>query len=212
MRKILLFALSLLACQATILDRIVVTVGQQVITALQLDEEIRVTDFMNGQKLTFTVEARRTAADRLIQQLLVKRDMELSHYPLPEDQDVAKYLSQIQENHGGSAAFSSALAAYGLPEAILKQHLVLQLTTLRFIEYRFHPDLGISEGDIQAYYQNQVNSWRATHAGPAPSDFASSRQAIRQALEEARTDELLNAWLEESRRQVNIVYIDKALR
>ena len=211
MERLMIVALTLFSARAAVIDRIAITVGQQVITEQQLDEELRVTAFLNRESISRTPDSRRAAADHLVEQLLVKREMELSHYPLPKEEDVDKYFAELSATFGTPIMFSQALGQDDLTEPILKEHLALQLTTLRFIEYRFRPDTGISNSEIEASYQHQVSAWRANHPGGNPPSLASSRDPIRKALLEQRTDELLNAWLEETRKQVNIVYLDKAL-
>jgi hypothetical protein len=212
-RRILVLAFVLLPLsRAEILDRIAITVGRQVITELQLDEELRVTALLNHQPIAHDLQARRAAADRLVEQLLVKHEMELSHYPLPDTDDIEKYLQQVQADFGGETQFDQALTAYNLSENTLRDHLTLQLTTLRFIELRFRPNEGVSETDIQDYYQREIASWRANHPGGTPPALAASKESIRKTLVDARTDEVLSTWLEESRKQVNIIYLDKSLQ
>jgi len=188
-----------LPLSAAIVDRLAVTVGQQTITQLQLDEEIRVTALLNRRPVARDVETRRAAADRLVGQLLIRREMEQSRYPLPDQQDVDLYLEQIRAQNGGEAGLAKALVAYNLTESTLRQHLEVQLVTLRFIEYRFRPDATVSDEEIEAAYKGEA----AKNA---------TRESIRTTLTEARTDAALNAWLAESRRQVNIVYLDKTLQ
>jgi hypothetical protein len=187
--------------EAEIIDRIAITVEQQVITESQINEEVRVTALLNRQPLQHQ-EDRRAAADRLVQQLLVKREMDLGNYPAPTAEDVQKYYDQLSQSFGGADSFRLAIADYRLTGETLKQHLALQLTTLRFIEYRFRPNLDVSEEEIKAY--------RNRH--PALTAAESSRNAVREALIEERTDQILATWLEESRKQVNIVFLDKALQ
>jgi hypothetical protein len=180
-------------------DRLVVAVGQQTITQLQLDEEIRVTALLNRRPLVRDLETRRAAADRLVEQLVIRREMEQSRYPLPSEQDVNVYLEQIREQNGGEAGLAKALAAYRLTESTLRRHLESQLVMLRFIEYRFRPDATVSDEEIEAAYKGGAGK-------------NGSRESIRSALMEARTDAALNAWLAESRRQINVVYLDKSLQ
>ena len=198
--KTLLLAMCL-ACSlgGEIVDRLVVAVGQQTITQLQLDEEIRVTALLNRRSVARDLETRRAAADRLVEQLLIRREMEQSRYPLPDEGDVDLYLEQIRAQNGGAAGLAKALAAYQLTENTLRQHLEAQLVTLRFIEYRFRPDAAVSDEEIEAAYKGEAG--RNT-----------TRESIRNTLVEARTDAALNAWLAEKRRQINIVYLDKSLQ
>lgn len=208
----LLVSVLIFSASAAIVDRIAITVGQQVITEQELDEELRVAAFLNGEKINRTPEARRAAGDHLIQQLLVKREMEVSHYPTPAKEDVDRYLDDLRANFAGPEPFLRALRQYDLSEAALREHLALQLTTLRFIEFRFRPDVAISDSDIQSAYDREIAEWQTDHPGAAPPPLAASKEALRNKLLESRTDEALNAWLEESRKQVNIIYLDRALR
>jgi hypothetical protein len=183
-----------------IVDRLAVIVGQQTITQLQLDEEIRVTALLNRRAIARDVETRRAAADRLVEQLLIRREMEQSRYPLPDEQEVNQYLEQIRMQNGGQAGLAKALVSYELTESTLRQHLESQLVALRFIEYRFRPDAAVSDEEVETAYRRQE------------ADKKTPRESIRTALTEERTDTALNTWLAESRRQVNIVYLDKSLQ
>lgn len=212
MYRVLFFACLLLPLRAEVLDRIAIVAGRHVITELQIDEELRVTAFLNNQPVARDSTARRAAADHLIEQLLVEREMELSHYPLPDAADVDKYVARVRAALSNHKDFDGALRNYGLTPEILTQHLQLQLTTLQFIEFRFRPNLGISSSDIETYYQHQIAAWKAEHPGAPPPALADLKESIRKTLAEHRTDEALDAWLEESRKQANIVYLDHSLQ
>lgn len=188
--------------KAEIIDRIAIIVDQQVITESQINEEVRVTALLNQEPIPTKEEDRRSAADRLVQQLLVKHEMELGNYPTPTAEEVQTYYDQLSQIFGSLDRFRRAIASYQLTSETLKQHLALQLTTLRFIEYRFRPDFNVSEEDIAAY--------RRLH--PSSSTGALSHDAAREALVEERTDQILTTWLEESRKQVNITFLDRALQ
>lgn len=212
MRRLLLIWCLVGSLQAEIVDRLAIAVGQDVITELQIDEEIRVTAFLNQQPVTRTLDTRRAAADRLIAQLLVKREMQLSHYPLPEADEENSYFQKIQSGFGSRSSYERALTTYDLTESNLREHLALQLTTLRFIEYRFRPDVGISDADVENYYERELASWAYSRPSLAPPQPAQEKERIRKTLIEERTDEALDTWLRESRKQVEIVYIDKSLQ
>jgi hypothetical protein len=195
---------------AEIIDRLAIAVGNQVITELQIDEELRVAAMLNHKPVVRGLEERRDAADRLVEQLLIKREMDLSRYPLPGAADVDKYLQQIVESSGGAAEFSKALSSFSLTIETLRGHLALQLMELRFIDFRFRPDTAVSDSDVERAYQRQVLAWKQTHSGEAPN-FEVSREPLRAMLAEEHTDAALNTWLGESRKRVDIVYFDKTL-
>jgi hypothetical protein len=200
-----------LAASAEVVDRLAIAVGREVITELQLDEELRVTAFLNRQPIVRDLNARRAAADRLVQQLLVRHEMEVSRYPVPGEEDINKYFEQIRGGFGSASQFGEALVTYGLTEAILRDHLSLQLTTLRFIEYRFQPEIDVSEAEIRTAYEREVANWAAAHSGAAPR-LEPSRESIRKNLVEERIDRALDAWLQERRRRVRVIYVDASLQ
>lgn len=212
MYRLFLFAVLLAPSRAELVDRIAITVGQQVITELQIDEELRVTAFLNRQPVVREPDARRTAADRLVEQLFIRREMELSHYPLPDPADVSNYVEKIRADFGSNSEWDRELASYNVSESTLRDHLALQLMTMRFIALRFRPDIGVSEADVRDYYERQIATWKANHPGAAAPSLAASRESIYKALIEAHTDQVLTTWLEESRKQLNIVYLDKSLQ
>ncbi len=211
-RKYVLLLCLASVVNAELIDRLAIVVGQQVITELQLDEELRVTAFLNRQPVIRDAAMRRAAADRLVQQTLVKREMELSHYPLPDGAEVTQYLNGIRRQQGNDASrFTQALAAYRLSEATLKDHLALQLTTLRFIQYRFQPEIEVPDTVIAQRYKSEAADWKKTHNTPPPT-LKDSEASIRDTLIEERTDSALNKWLDDIRKRVTIRYLDRSLQ
>ena len=211
MRVIFVLVCALLPLRAEIIDRIAITAGPQVITELQLDEELRVAALLNHQPIDRSVSARRAAADRLIEQLLIKREMDVSHFPPPQPGEIDRFVEQVRTAIAATGNFDETLRRYNLSESVLREHLAMQLTTLQFIEFRFRPELGVSPADIETYYQGELARWRAERAGAKPPTLAEEREPIRHKLAEQRTDQALDAWLAESRKQVAIAYLDKTL-
>ncbi|MBV9760114.1 MAG: hypothetical protein JO340_06090 [Acidobacteriaceae bacterium] len=211
MLRFLALASLLIPLQAEIVDRVAVAAGQQVITELQLDEELRVAAFLNRQPVQRDLPARRAAANRLIEQLLIRREMDLSNYPLPAPDQVDRFEAQVRAALG-EQDFDLALGKYNLTEDVLREHLANQLTTLQFIQVRFRPELGVSPADIESYYQGELARWKSAHPGSAAPPSIDSRDSIRKTLVDQRTDEALEAWLDESRNQMAIEYVDKSLQ
>ena len=197
--------------RSDVIDRMAISVGNQVITESQIDEELRVTAFLNNQKLKLSAEEKTKAADRLIDQALVKREMDLSRYPLPVLSDADTALKDVRAHYLNDAAFEQALSSYPINVAQLKEHLWWQLTVLRFIDYRFRPGVQISDSEVQAYYQQQLPKWERQGVNPAPS-LDDERARIEQILTEQQIDQNLDRWLSEARKQVPIRYLDEALR
>ena len=196
---------------AEIIDRIAISVGNQIITESQIDEEIRLTAFLNQEKLDLDIAERKKAAGRLIEQTLVRREMEFSHYPLPPLSDAARSLETLKTRYKTEAEYQQELDAYGITEEGLKRRLWWQATFLRFIDYRFRPGIQIPDADVQASYQQQLDKWKQDGIQPLPS-LEDVRASIEQNLTEQRIDQELDRWLADTRTQVAIRFHDEALQ
>jgi hypothetical protein len=207
----LLLSAGLGPLSAEIIDRIAITVANQVITESQIDEEIRITAFLNRDKLDVSPDAKKQAADRLIEQSLVKREMELSHYPLPQEGDASAALEGIEATYPNHGDFVAALKSYGITEADLTRRLLWQFTLLRFIDYRFRPGIQIADADVQTYYRQQVSGWERQGIKPIPT-LEDSRDQIEEILTQKRIDQALDQWMADTRKQLPISYHDAALQ
>ena len=205
MRYLFVFSLlasNLLAQQP--LDKIVIVVDREVITELQLEEDLRVTAFLNEVPVRRDPPERRASADRLISQAFIAQDMRLARQPVPDQSDIDQAVDNIREALG-TATFDARLHTYQLSQADLRHHLALQIAALRFTAFRFRPEVGVSEDDIEDYYH------RESRDRPA-ANLPASRESIRRVLIEQRTSTALTAWLSERRKQVHIVYMDADLQ
>lgn len=211
MKTLWLILLLTALASATIVDRIAIVVNQQVITEVQLDEEVRVTALLNHQPVRRDQQTRRGAAARLIQQELVRHEMELNQYPLPDTAQLDAAFAEAAGQLGGREAIETQLAAYQLNDAILKDHLRFQLTLVKFIDFRFRPDVDVSEADLRDYYDRELVKWKQSHAG-APPTFENSRASIEKAISDERVESAMSSWLDEARRDATIVYLDKELQ
>jgi hypothetical protein len=196
---------------AEIIDRIVITVANQVITQSQVDEEIRVTAFLNRDKLDLSADAKKEAANRLIEQALIKREMDLSRYPLPALSDTGESMRTLKAMYPSEAEFQDALQSYGITPDELSRRLWWQLTLLRFIDYRFRPGIQIPAADVQAYYRQQVSEWEQKGTKPIPT-LEESRDQIEEILTQKRIDKALDQWIKDTRSQVTITYLDPGLQ
>jgi hypothetical protein len=193
------------AAQGEIIDRIAVSVGSQVITQDQIGEEIRVTAFLNHEKPDMSPVQKRRSAERLVEQTLIRREIDLSKYPLPPMSDAEQSLEKIQNQFGSDTAFDEALQKFGITEKDLLSHLWWQLTVLHFIDYRFRPGVQVKDADIEAFYSAEVEKWKQQGVDPIPS-LDDSRAKIEEILEQQRIDQALDRWLGDTRTQVEIRY------
>ena len=208
---ILAAVLLALTLRAEIVDRIAVSVGNQIITESQIIEEIRIAAFLNHEQPALTAAEKRKAADRLVEQALFKRDMELSHYPLPLIDEAAEMEKKVRAEYPSDQAFLGDLERGKITEEELRQHLWWQVVMLRFIEYRFRPAVQVPESEIVGYYDKKLVEW-GQQAVPNIPPLSEARAGIEKILTEQRVDQAVDRWLGDTRTQMEIRYRREAFQ
>ncbi len=193
----------LLCCSvgyAVVLDRIAVVVGKQVIKQSELVRDLRVTAFLNREPLDLSSSAKRRAAERLVDQANIRREIANGGYQRPADSEALSLYGGIrQDRFGGSdTTMLAALSKYGLTRQELIQALLWQLTVLRFIDERFRTGVLVTDEDIESYYQ-QHSSELKKQSGETSLDKLAPK--IRELLEGERVNQNFTAWLDEQRKE-----------
>lgn len=212
MRARLITGFLLLACfaRSEIIDRVAVIVGNQVITASEILLEIRLTAFQNGDPPDFTPAFRRKAADRLIEQKLIRKEMELGRYPTPVPADAQTLLEQTKKQRFKTEdLYREALAKYGITEGDLKSQLLWQATLLRFIDIRFRPGVRVSADEIRTYFNKELPELQKK-TGQSKISLDEFRDKIEEALTDERIDKQMDDWLQETRKRTRIVFNEEA--
>jgi hypothetical protein len=176
---------------AAVVDRVAVVVGDQVITETELLEEVRVTEFLNGEALDVGPDQRRAAGERLVDQQLIRRDMEIGGYAQPAPEEAGKMLAGFRkERYPSDVRFQAALEQYGITEEDLKQHFLWQLAVLRFTEARFRPLV----------------------APPPDAQSADRMRAGAEASDGDSVERQMEAWLKETRAGIRIQFKKEAFQ
>jgi peptidyl-prolyl cis-trans isomerase SurA len=206
-----LFAVSL--TRAEIIDRIAVSVGDRVITTSDVAQEIRVTAFLNGVKPDFSPQNKRSTADRMVEQTLVRQELETSRYPAPQLSDIEAPLDNFKKQYYPTDdSYRQALAEYGITDAQVKDELLWQRTLLEFVDVRFRPGVQVTDQEVQDYFNRVVvPAARAAHPNQ-PVALEDFRAQIEQTLAGQREDRDMETWLTQARRRTRIVYHDEAFQ
>lgn len=194
-----------------VLDRIAVTVNNQVITESDLIRYLRVAAFLDRKPLDLSPEAKRAAASSLVDQDLMMADAAESHFVLPAAKDVPVLLEQVRAQYPSDAAYQDALKQYGLTEQDLADRLLAAARAIRFPELRFQPEIQITDAELRMAYDQQVDQWQASHTG-APPSFDASRADLEKLLTNQKTMQSLDQWLATARMQNNVEYREAAFR
>jgi len=209
----LICGILMVASRAEIIDRVAVTLDNQVITASEITLQIRLTAFLNGDPLDFSPSARQKAAGRLIEQKLIRREIQVGRYTAPSPEEVEPMLKEIRGQRFHSAEeYRRALTDYGISEDELKAHLLWQLTLLRFIDSRFRPGVQVTDGDIQAYFDRNRGKLQAQSGASKRLALDDLRGQIRETLTEQGADKQLDLWLAQARQRTRIEFHQEAFQ
>ena len=108
-RLLLVLLMGLVLGRAEIVDRIAATVGSEVIAESQVEEQIRISAFINGTEPDFSVENKRKVLDNLIEQVLIRREIEFTRFPAPKPEEVQPLLKQVKDRFPGDDAWHDAM-------------------------------------------------------------------------------------------------------
>ena len=203
-RLLVLVTLSSLS-PAEIIDRVAVSVGTRVITTSDIEREIRVSSLQNRAKPEFTPDVRRATSDRLIEQTLVRIELESSSYRSPDPAEVEPVLAQFKKEHfKNEEEYQAALKEYGLTEQAVKDALLWQGSLLLFVAERFRPAIQVDEQEIQQYFEKEVApAARAARPGQEPS-LEEYRDQIEETITGKRVDQEMDKWLMDAKRRTLI--------
>jgi hypothetical protein len=188
---------------ATIVDRVAIAAGNQVITDSEIDLRIRLTAFENGERPVFDAASRKAAADRLIDQKLVEHEMDVGHYPRTAGAGAGAPLA----GYANPQALDDALARYSLTRQDLEQDLTRQADLLTFLSVRFRPAVDVSDRDVREYFDHNIKP-KLKDPAAGLEDF---RAQIETEVANERADRDMEAWLKDQRRRTRIVYLEQDL-
>jgi hypothetical protein len=180
---LLLFA----PCWAATVDRVALVVGKTVFTQSEVDDEARLSALESGKPLDLSAPRRKEAAERLVDQQLLRDESQVTGFEMPATEADA-LLRQFRQSHFASVPlYRAALVHYGVTEDELKGHLLWELTTIRFTEQRFRP----------------------IEASP-DSDKANPPEGVPVAAK--TVDEQMEEWLKQQRAATRIVFKQEAFQ
>jgi hypothetical protein len=197
---------------AEIIDRIAVTVGNRVITESMVVSEIRLAAFQNGQEPDFSPAAKRSAAERLVDRMLLIQEMDDSRYPEPPMAEILDQIAEFRKQRfPAEEAFRAELARRLLDETELRQYFQLQYRTLQFIGVRFRTGVQVSSEEIAAYFDTQIKPQFLKEGRPVPA-LEELSEKIEEVLMSQRVDAATEDWLKQTRSLTRIRFREEVFR
>jgi SurA N-terminal domain len=188
-----------------LLDRIVVTVNGNALLQSDWDGELRYESLMAERPFDqVTPKGRESALSRIIDQELLREQMRPSDFKPVSTAEIEAQLdllkAQYQREHQGQS-WSASLDRYGISEAEIRAHVQVQLNQLRAIDVRLRPSVQVDSSVVESYYKEKVVPQAA---GRQSMTFAEAEPRIREILVQEQMNQLLDSWLESLRSQAKI--------
>lgn len=202
----LLLFLAMLSSEAVTVDRIAVVVGKRVIKTSDIVRDLRITQFLNRQEPDLGLPARREAAERLIDQEIIRQELSISGYAQPMGAEPGAMLQELRRDRfaGSHERMRAELTRRGISEDQLRAQLRWQLTVLKFIDQRFRAGVLVTDEDVRSYYEQHVAT--AGNRSSGRNNFEAMESGIRESLEGERINEAFEGWLKEARERTRIEY------
>ena len=191
-------------CSAEVIDRVAAAVGYSVITESEIVRQLRITALMNNEQPDLSGPNKREAAERLVEQMLIRREIETTRYELAATGD--QVYEALRQRTGSEAAWQELLQKYGLQDREIHEALDWQATVLEFIQVRFRPGVQVPEEEVRDYYDSELKG------KPGAPTFEAAREQIEQVLTQQRVDRALERWLGQARTQQRIVFREEVFR
>lgn len=197
---------------AAVLDRIAVIAGTHVIKLSDIDRDIRLTDFINRVPLSFTPEAKKASAERLITQQIIRDEIVSGGYRRPPESEAVQLETDLRRDRfgGSEQRLREALQRYGLTADELREQLLWQITVLQFIDQRFRGGIVVTTEDVRDFYDEHFAELH--HQDPKNDGFEASEPKIRTMLEGQRINQAFDEWLEQARKSEKVEFKQGALQ
>jgi parvulin-like peptidyl-prolyl isomerase len=199
-------ALALMA-SGQVIDRVVASVNDRVITQSDWEEQERFESLLEGRD---PVKIRLTEAslERLIDQLLVNEQLEALKYSPVAESEMTPQLLQLRKQLKvpNDAAWQALLVRYGLTETDFNRHFSEQLNTLRLVDLRFRPTVQVTDLRIQQYYNYTFVPKLQMQGTPMDKipKLKDVEDRIRQILTEESMNNIFQTWLRNVRSQAQV--------
>jgi hypothetical protein len=191
---------------AAVIDRIAVIVDRHVIKTSDIDRDLRTTQFLNDERMDLSLESRRKAAERLIDQSVIREEIEKGAFFRSDQASVAGMLKRLlQERFGGSSVrLKEELSRYGLTEEQLRTEMQWQSDVLNFIDERFRPGVLVTDEEVRSYYDQHTADLKRQF--PQLKTYEGMEPKIRESLEGERLNQNFEQWIAEARKRDRIEY------
>ena len=184
---------------AEVVDRIVAVVNGNIILQSDWDEALSFEALLTNRSVAaFSEDDRRAVLDRLIDQELLRQQMNSANFPHAGDSEVSARVREARKLYPQAVsdqAWQAVLAQYHLTEKDLLAHVRQEIELMRLVDARLRPAVQIDSKSIEAYYRDQFVP-QLKQAGSREVPLSDVSAKIRELLTQKKVNELLVSWLQ----------------
>jgi hypothetical protein len=174
----------------------VANVNGHVLLQSDWEEELAFEAFLDARSPdSFSLEERKAALDRLIDQELLREEVRPSEETSAEQ--IAARIAEVRKLHPEAATedgWHIALQHCGLTQPVLEKRLGQSIQLMRLVEARLRPSIQIDQKAVESYYQDELLP-ELKKTGSRQVALPEVFGHIRDLLAEQRLNQLLHGWL-----------------
>jgi hypothetical protein len=216
-RAIKIGLLILLACRplavlaGAVVDGIAATVNNFPILRSDVEEGLAFEALASGRPIgSWTESERREELDRLIDQQLLRLQMQAPDLAPPSREQLDQRIEEVRKLHPGAQSdegWQRLMDEYGLTLPRVEELVVNQMLVFRLVDTRLRPGVQPDPRRIETYYRETLLPQLAAK-GAKPPTLAEVTPQIKAILIEKEISEQLASWLQTLRLENNVNKIE----
>jgi hypothetical protein len=189
------------AAQTQVLDRIVATVGQQVITLSDVRAAVGLGLLPESSSESSSLPLG-VVVEKLVDRELMRAEIDRFGVVAPAPELLASRIEAIRKRFPSQQAFDAALEAHGLSDARFRAWVADDWRIEQYIQQRFDAASQPTDEDVLQYFQSREREFAKNGRPPR---FDEIRDEVRRRLLSQRRQVLVDDWIAGLKRRTEIV-------
>jgi hypothetical protein len=189
------------AAQTQVLDRIVATVGQQVITLSDVRAAVGLGLLPESSSESSPLPIG-VVVEKLVDRELMRAEIDRFGVVAPAPELLASRIEAIRKRFPSQQAFDAALEAHGLSDARFRAWVADDWRIEQYIQQRFDAASQPTDEDVLQYFQSREREFAKNGRPPR---FDEIRDEVRRRLLSQRRQVLVDDWIAGLKRRTEIV-------
>ena len=189
------------------IDRLIAAVNGKVVTEGDLDlaRSLNALVFYGKESQP---GSREEEIGRLIDLELMRQELKNFSLTQPDESQIEGRVQALRAAYAEKGGFPALLRKIGLEESELVSYIRLEVSILKFVDFRFRPFVSVSREEIKAYYEKRLTPQLAKSKLESPplEQVSAKIEAI---LTEEKINDAVEQWISEIRRSSRVEFFDE---